>query len=262
MLKHLVLAVDYSSEWDQAMQQLPQLTKLLGTEKITLTYVLKNYNRFKGGDSEASAGERLRKVSEQLASNLGVETQTRVAEGFVAREVLAVARKEQADGVIACNRSHKASKELFFGNSALNLARMTHLPLVIIPLQEEAPAAEDQVLFATDGSQSSEHAQAAFEQLMAENHPGHVVWVHGDEATAEDDAIEQRLNDLTERYPQTKSQVRVGRAPEQVLQCIENTRPALTIIGKRGATPIAELMLGSTAEHVTSASRFPVLLVP
>lgn len=262
MLKHLVLAVDYTPEWDQAMEQLPQLLKLLGTEKITLTYVLKNYKRLKGGDSQASASERLHKVSEKLSSALGVQTQTRVAEGFVAQEVLAIAKQEQADGVIACNRSHKVSKEIFFGNSALNLARMARIPLMIIPVQEEAPAAEDEVLLATDGSKPSLNAQAAFENLMADNHPGHVVWVHSNEPHPEDEATEERVNELAQRYSNVQSDIRIGRPVEQILQAIDKTRPALTIIGKRGSTPIKEILLGSTTEHVATASRFPVLMIP
>jgi nucleotide-binding universal stress UspA family protein len=37
---------------------------------------------------------------------------------------------------------------------------------------------------------------------------------------------------------------------------------SLLIIGKRGVTPINELMLGSVAEYVVRESLTPVLLVP
>ena len=49
---------------------------------------------------------------------------------------------------------------------------------------------------------------------------------------------------------------------DQILQTINETRPLLTIMGKRGSTPIQEIMIGSTTEHVAAGSPYPVLMIP
>ncbi|MBE0484613.1 universal stress protein [Marinobacter sp.] len=262
MLKHLILTVDYTTAWEQAMEQLPGLLQLLETEKITLTYVLQTHKRLHPDDTEGAATERLRRIGEQLSQSLGIQAETQVLKGFVAQEVQALAKKLDADGVVACNRSHHAAKELFFGNTALNLARTTKVPLLIIPVQDQPASAEGELLFATDGSKASFNAQALFEQLMSGKHTGRVVWVHSAEPEAADEATEQRINDLAERHPGVHRNVLIGRPVDQILQTITDTRPALTIMGKRGSTPIQEIMIGSTTEHIAAASPYPVLMIP
>ncbi|KXO11582.1 MULTISPECIES: universal stress protein [Marinobacter] len=262
MLDHLILTVDYTKEWEQAMEQLPALLKLLGTRKITLTYVLQTHKRLHPDDTEGSATERLRRIGEHLKNSLGIETATHVSKGFVAQEVQALAKKLNADGVVACNRSHRAAKELFFGNTALNLARMTKVPLLIIPVQDEPPAAEEEILLATDGSKASFNAQAVFEKLMANQRTGRVVWAHSEEPEQSDEATEQRINELAERHPNVHRNILTGRPVDQILKTINDTRPLLTIMGKRGSTPIQEIMIGSTTEHVAAGSPYPVLMIP
>lgn len=262
MLKHLILTVDYATAWEQAMEQLPGLLQLLGTEKVTLTYVLKTYKRQRADDTEGAANERLRRIGEQLSTSIGIKTDTRVLKGFVAQEVLALTKKLGADGIIACNRSHHAAKEVFFGNTALNLARMTKVPLLIIPVQNQPTSAEQEILFATDGSKASFNAESLFEKLMSDKHTGRVVWVHSDEPEAEDEATEQRINELAARHPGVHRNILIGRPVDQIVQTITDTRPALAIMGKRGSTPIQEIMLGSTTEHVAAASPYPVLMIP
>ncbi|KPQ30269.1 MAG: universal stress protein family protein [Marinobacter excellens HL-55] len=262
MLEHLILTVDYTKEWEQAMEQLPALLRLLGTKKVTLTYVLQTHKRLHRNDTEGAATERLRTIGETLAGALGVETSTHVASGFVAQEVQALARRLTADGVIACNRSHRVGKELFFGNTALNLARTTRVPLLIIPVQDQPSAAEEEILLATDGSKASFNAQTAFEKLMANQRAGRVVWAHSEQPEQSDEATEQQINELAERLPNVHRNILIGRPVDQILQTINDTRPLLTIMGKRGSTPIQEIMIGSTTEHVAAASPYPVLMMP
>ncbi|MFO8140948.1 MAG: universal stress protein [Marinobacter sp.] len=262
MLNHLVLTVDYTTEWEQAMEQLPALLQLLGTETITLTYVLQTHKRQHPDDTEGAANERLRRIGEKLSQSLGIKTDTRVLKGFVAQEVQALVKKLGADGVIACNRSHHAAKELFFGNTALNLARMTKVPLLIIPVQDQPASAEEEILLATDGSRASFNAQTLFEKLMSGKHTGRVVWVHSAEPEPADEATEQRINELAERHPGVHRNILIGRPVDQIIQTITETRPALTIMGKRGSTPIQEIMIGSTTEKVAAASPYPVLMMP
>ncbi|WP_179959401.1 universal stress protein [Marinobacter changyiensis] len=262
MLNHLILTVDYTNDWERAMKRLPLILKLLGTRKLTLVYVIETHKRLHTEDQEGVVKGKLKALGEKLASELDVSTDYRIGRGFVASQVLEIAKTVHADGIIVCNRSHSATKELFFGNIALNLARMTKLPLLVIPIDGTPPAAEEEILYATDGSAASLNAQACFEQLITTGHDGRVLWVRPDDAGADDKDIEERIDLLANRHANVHRNIVTGRAVAEILKAIKRERPVLTVLGKRGATPITDLPLGSTTEKVAGASSQPILMVP
>lgn len=262
MLNHLILTVDYTNEWERAMERLPLMLKLLGTTKLTLVYVIETHKRLHTRDQEAVVEAKLKALGEKLTSDLDVSADYRVGKGFVASQVMEIAKTIHADGIVVCNRSHSATRELFFGNIALNLARMAKLPLLVIPIDRTPPAAEEEILYATDGSAASLNAQACFEQLITKGHDGRVLWVRPDEAGADDKEIEEQIDVLAKRHANVHRNIVTGRAVPEILKAIETERPVLTVLGKRGATPLTDLPLGSTTEKVAGASSQPVLMVP
>lgn len=260
MLEHLILTVDYSKDWEPAMERLPLLLKLFGTKNLTLVYIIETHKRLHQEDAEGAVKGKLKSLCEELGEQLSVNTDFRVGRGFVASQVLEIAKTIQADGIVVCNRSHSAAKELFFGNTALNLARKTKLPLLVIPIDRSLPSAEEEILFATDGSDASLNAQACFENLITSGHDGRVLWVKSDQP--EDEDILQRIDALASQYANVHRNVVTGRPVPEITRAIETNKPALTVLGKRGATPMEDLPLGSTTEKVAAASTQPVLIVP
>lgn len=262
MLNHLILTVDYTKDLERAMERLPAMLELLGTRKLTLVYVIETHKRLHPEDDEGVAKGKLKTLGEKFTDELGISTDHRVGKGFVASQVMEIAKTTEADGVVVCNRSHSATKELFFGNTALNLARMTRLPLLVLPIDGEAPSAEEEILYATDGSSASLNAQACFEQLVTKGHGGHVLWVKPDGADAGNEQIEERIESLANKHANVNRNIITGRAVPEIINVIKTSKPALTVLGKRGATPLADLPLGSTTEKVAGASTQPLLIVP
>lgn len=262
MLNHLILTVDYTRDWERAMERLPLMLDLLGTKRLTLVYVIETHKRLHTEDNEGAVEGKLKALGEKLTNNLDVSTDYRVARGFVASQVLEIARTIDADGIVVCNRSHSATRELFFGNIALNLARMTKLPLLVIPIDGVSPSVEEEILYATDGSAASLNAQSCFEQLITRGHDGRVLWVKPEHAGADDREIEERIDALAGKHANVHRHIVTGRVIQEILETIKTDKPALTVLGKRGATPITDLPLGSTTEKVAGASSQPVLIVP
>ncbi|NMT64596.1 universal stress protein [Marinobacter orientalis] len=262
MLNHLILTVDYTKDWERAMERLPSMIKLLGTRKLTLVHVIETHKRLHTEDDERVVKENLEDLGKKLAGDLDVSTDYRIGKGFVASQVITIAKTIDADGIIVCNRSHSATRELFFGNIALNLARMTRLPLLVIPIDGIPPAVEEEILYATDGSASSLNAQTCFEKLITEGHDGRVLWAKPDDAGAESQEIEERIDSLANKHANVHRHIVTSRAVPAILKAIEEDRPALAVLGKRGATPIEDLPLGSTTEKVAGASSQPVLIIP
>lgn len=262
MLSHCVLSVDYSEEWEKVLSYLPAMSRLLDIKKFTLVYVVEVARHRRGWDSEGTGARRLTALAPQLQEDLGIEVDWKVRRGLPAAETLKAARSVEADGVITYNRSHSYGRELFLGNTALNLARMSHLPLLVLPLDGTVPSAEAPVILATDCSRYAEKAFGLFGTLIETGARGIVLSVNEHEEEPEPERSGTSVDAIADRYPEADVLELTGHPVEKILASAEDESAALLILGKRGNTPIKEMPLGSTAEGVARASRWPVLLVP
>lgn len=262
MLKHLILSVDYTDEWELAVTQMPTLIKRLGTEKLTLMYIIETHKRQHMEDNEGSISGKLKAMAEELSARLGITTDYKVGRGFVASKILELAKLANADGVIVGNRSHSEGRELFLGNTAMNLARMSRLPLLVLPVDGSPATDYSPVILATDGSEASSRATACFEELVGDGSEGLVVWVRPEEDADQLDSVDHKVHELANRYVNVHAEILSGAPAGGILDTIKNNKPVLTVMGKRGNTPIPDIMLGSVSQRVARNSNTPVLLIP
>lgn len=260
-MKHGILAVDFSEGWELARRHLAPLVPYLGLERLTLVNVIPP--QLREARKQELRGLRTRQLQE-LATGLAAEyklpVEGRLAEGFIAATLLDVAAEAGANLVICANQSHSRARALFLGNVALNLARMSRLPLLILPVDSDTDA-EGPLLLATDGSDAAAGAERMFSAL-AGDHPAQVLWVDADTGESDQPDAEPRLAELAERGGAIRALTLQGDPDELITETASKAGAALLIIGKRGWTPLPELPLGSTAEAVCRAARTPVLLVP
>ncbi|WP_185269076.1 universal stress protein [Halopseudomonas xiamenensis] len=261
MLKHCILGFDYSESWQKTCDRLPSVLQLAGVQRLTLVHVLDTTRRLNVEDSAAAAASHLKELSASLGAELGITVDYEVRQGFAASELHEAARRHKADGLIVLNQSHSAGHALFYGNITLNLARLTRLPLLILPASGPVMEPSAPVLLATDGSRPARVAQRAFEHFLSGGRHGLVLWVETEEldnvAT-----INEQVADITSRHEQVISRHVKGSAVREIVKTAETEQVALVILGKRGTTPIQDLMIGSTAEGVARESHQPVLLIP
>jgi nucleotide-binding universal stress UspA family protein len=180
----------------------------------------------------------------------------------VASCLLELARHQKADGVICCSTHHSAGRELFMGNNTMNLARMTRHPLLILPVEGKPSSAQSPVFMATDGSENASRCEDLFRELVADGQEGRVVWVRPDGAPPEADEVDRKVHDIANSKASVHARILNGQPARELLELIRDSQPALTLIGKRGTTPVDQLPLGHTSETVVRESRHPVLLVP
>ncbi|UAW98789.1 universal stress protein [Halopseudomonas nanhaiensis] len=263
MLTHCILSVDYSDEWDKIYDHLPHLIDLLGIERLTLVYAVEPQNRRRLEDDDVAIDGRLRRLGDDISGKLGVSVASDVRHGFPASELSAAARKHGADAIIALNRSHSAGRAALFGNSVMHLVRVARVPVLVIPYDGEPSQPNAPIMLASDGSDASRNAQRHFEQLAQNATASKVVWVKDDHAgEAEDERMQPFLDDMQRRFTNLESKRMSGDPADKISSYADHEGVALLIIGKRGNTPIAELLVGSTAEAVARTSHRPVLLVP
>ncbi|SDS79092.1 Nucleotide-binding universal stress protein, UspA family [Halopseudomonas litoralis] len=261
MLKHCILGFDYSESWQKTCDRLPSVVQMAGIHRLTIVHVVDTTRRMSVEDSEAAAAGHLKDLAANLGSELGIEVDYEVRRGFAATELHEAARRHDANGIIVLNQSHSAGRAFFYGNITLNLARITRVPLLILAADGPAVEPSAPVLLATDGSAPARVAQRCFEHFLQDGRQGMVVWVKtehdDDEAT-----ITNLTADLISRHGQVVSRHVKGDAIQQIVKAAETEQAALVILGKRGTTPLQDLMIGSTAEGVARESRQPVLIIP
>lgn len=257
MLRHCVLSVDYAGGWEQTLEHLPSSLALLGLERLTLVYVIETHRTRHVEDSDGVAEDRLRELAKKLNAELDVEVDYQLRHGFPAAQMVEVANSSYADMLMVLNRSHSAARDMLQGNVVLNLARITTMPLLVLQLDGEPAVADGKVMLAVDGSESNQQAQSCFRSFIDKGRSGLVVWVEDDEKDAS--AV---LESISDQYPGVSAVTLKGSPGKALVQAAEKDNAALLIIGKRGATPINDLMLGSVAQYVIRESHRPVLLVP
>jgi nucleotide-binding universal stress UspA family protein len=263
MFKHCILTVGYSEEWENAFDLLPEIVERLGIQQLTLAFIVELHRRKRLEDSDEAIRGRLQKLQEQLSAKLGLPIELHIGHGFPASEVANLATRLKADGIIAINRSHSVTRDSFIGNVAVNLARVARVPLIVIPSDAEQRGCDSPLLFGTDGSEAAGDAEKVFERFLANTSKSYIVWVKGDH---DDDHDEERVQPILHRFEETYGQVEArritGDATEKLASFGEQEKVGLIIIGKRGSTPIADLMAGSTAEGLARKARNPLLIIP
>lgn len=257
MLKHCVLSVDYAVDWEKTLDHLPAALTLLGLEKLTLVYVKETHHEQHVEDNDGLLENRLKELSVKLAAELEIEVDYQLRHGFPASELVDVAYTTFANVLMVLNRSHSATRGFLQGNVVLNLARISTLPVMILPMDGKPANPKGTVMLSTDSSQANKAAQNCFRGLMDKGQPGVVVWVEN----AEQDGC-AILESMSNEYEQVSARTLTGSPGKALVQAAEDEDISLLIVGKRGVTPINELMLGSVAEYVVRESLKPVLLVP
>lgn len=260
MLKHAMVAVDFSEEGSSALQFLGEIAARLGVERMTVAYVVPAQLRPERKEELRAIRKReLDELAATMTQELGLPVDTLLGEGLVAETLLGHAYEREVDVMVCANRSQSRARRFFLGNVALNLARMSRIPLLIMPVDRNA-AADGPILLATDGSPAAAGAERLFAQIGGSG-PAEVLWVDvGDED--EENRPTPRVAELIAPHKDGRSRVLKGDADDVITQVAREAQAAVIILGKRGSTALQELPLGSTAEAVCRTADNPVLLMP
>lgn len=268
MFEHIVVAADFSPAWEVLARQLPNL-RGWGCERLTLVHVLASH--YPQAPAESHRGHYQTRLDEaaRALQQAGFAAEGRVEAGDPAATLVEVAREVGADCVLAGSHGHSTLREFFLGSTVLNLARLTPLPLLLLPIHARLPIPEQlrRVVLGSDCSQSARAAEAFFLALVDAGARGVAVCAM-ERGSADDRAHEQHCAQAhVERLNQARlrpidARIEHGVAPEVIVRTARDTRADLIVVGKRGHNRLRELLLGSTAEAVCRRAEIPVALIP
>lgn len=228
------------------------------------------------------AHDVLRGATDQLRTT-GRTVEGAVLRGRAASAIIDDAREFRADLVVAGSRGHGTIESLLLGSVSSEIVDHAHCPVLVARATSLTG-----VVLATDGSPSASAAERAlsgwpiFGQL-----PIHVVsiadvvrpWTTGIAPTFYGQVLETYAADLRdanaeheriaaeaaarlrERGLNADAEARTGDVATEILAAAERHRADLVVIGSRGRTGLARLLLGSVARNVLSGSSASVLIV-
>jgi nucleotide-binding universal stress UspA family protein len=206
-----------------------------------------------------------------------------VLRGRVASAIVEDARTSRADLVIVGSRGHGAIASLLLGSVSSEVVDHAPCPVLVARTTELT-----RVVFATDGSPSAEAAERVLSHWpIFASRPIRVVsvadvvrpWTIGIAPTLYGqvlDAYTAELRDATVAHEGlaaaaaarlrdagrvADSEVRTGDAAEEIIAVVDQQRADLAVLGSRGRTGLARLLLGSVARNVLSGSGASVLVV-
>jgi nucleotide-binding universal stress UspA family protein len=262
VLRRAVVGIDFSPATEQLVDTLSTLSRL-GVRELALVHVIGgHYPQAPEERHRPHYASRLDAFATRLAADLTVTGQVRA--GHVGAQLLAAATEVGADVLVVGSRGHTPWRNLFLGSTALELARTSRRPVLLLPLPPRQPRGGGGVVLATDASWSAAAAERLGTALAAQL-GGVVVTVleqpdQGDEITAFDpDAVRAHLLELTRGV--MEAQVERGPLPEAIARIAAERDADLIVVGVRGRTALTGLLLGSTAEQLLRTAGRPVLLV-
>lgn len=291
-LNNIVAATDSSARALRAVnraaqlcQQLPAALHLLTVKEAGLPDAMARVMNVTPENARAAIHEQikdeLRLVANQLFDNTGVDAGLLIGFGDAAREIAAQAAALPAELTVIGAHGGNFFSDLFLGNTAERLLRITRTPLLIVKQEPLQPYRE--VLVPVDFSEDSRRAAM---MALAIAPQAHISFLHaydvGDEAAMRysglsADVIKQsrvaageqarlQLNQFVDTLgigARSVSREPVFGLPSPAIrEQAERRPPDLIVVGKHGKSRFEEFVLGSVTRDAVNRLPCDILVVP
>ncbi|MEX2204659.1 MAG: universal stress protein [Myxococcota bacterium] len=284
-MKKFLVATDFSPHADRALAHACALAKLFDAELelFTSAYIPPHLlAAMATGLSPAwiqEARDQATKQLETLQASLraqGLKATTYLSTDEPSSAICTRAEEIGADLVAAGTRGHTGIAHVVFGSVAERVARLAHSPVLTAHDDSPGPGRYGRLLVPTDFSPDADLALAWARQLSEKTGAALVVQHSCDlpvllagspelDQTSILAAIEksarEKLASIAKSLTGCKVETVVshGRPDVSILDTAESAKADLIVMGTRGRTGLAHVVLGSTAERVLRRSHLPVV---
>jgi nucleotide-binding universal stress UspA family protein len=286
-MKRILVATDFSPHADRALAHALELAKSFSAELelFSSAYIPPSaLAAISLGMAPGLIGDARRETEQKVETLAG----TLRARGFRAASststdepsaaIAARAAELGSDLIALGTRGHTGLAHVVLGSVAERVAQLARAAVLTAHADSPPPAPYRSVLVPTDFSPDSEAAVAWARALVART-GGRLVLLHAYDlpqvaltgsglaaASVEKtlaDYARQKLGELREslRGTDVETVVSAARPDPAIFETAERARADAIVIGTRGRTGLAHVLLGSTAERVIRRAHVPVITV-
>jgi nucleotide-binding universal stress UspA family protein len=286
-MKRILVATDFSPHADRALAHALELAKLFSAELeiFSAAYVPPQaLAAMAAGMVPGLVGETRREAlsrSETLAATLrtrGIRATSATASTEPSSAICARAEETGADLIAVGTRGHTGLAHVIFGSVAERVAQHAKSAVLVAHADSPAPTPYRCVLVPTDFSPDSDAAVAWARELVTRT-GGKLVLLHAYDlpslaltgsalaaASVEKslaDAARQRLGALREslRGVEVETLISGARPDPSIAETADRARADAIVMGTRGRTGLAHVLMGSTTERVIRRAQVPVIAV-
>jgi nucleotide-binding universal stress UspA family protein len=291
-MKKILVATDFSAHAARATEYAAALARLFGAklELITSAWLPPIVSaetaalNVGGGTLPAglidAARERANAQLEEVARPLraeGLDVDCLVTMETPSAAICARAEETGVDLIALGTRGLSGLKHVVLGSIAERTARIATCPVLTAHEDSPPPGSLDKILVPTDFSETAERALEFAQSIAAKTggtlllqHACHVpVSIESDAWAIDSPAFQgleeearKRIAEVQQRIDgDTRALVSRGIPDVEIVDQARSHDASLIVIGTRGRTGLAHLILGSTAERVIRSATAPVISV-
>ena len=284
-MKKFLVATDFSPHAERALAHGCALAKLFGAnlELFTSAYIPPHLLAAMATGMSPSwiqeARDQATKQLQTLQASLrsqGVNASIQLSTDEPSSAICARAEEIGADLIAAGTRGHTGIAHVVYGSIAERVARLAHCPVLTAHDDSPKPDQYRRVLVPTDFSPDADLA-LAWARVLVEKTGGALIVQHScdlpallagsaelDRAsilTAIENSAREKLASLRKSLSgcNVETVVSRGRPDVAILDTAESAKADLIVMGTRGRTGLAHILMGSTAERVLRRSHLPVV---
>ncbi len=212
-------------------------------------------------EAQIAAAELVDAVVKQVQdAHPGLTVEPRIMHESAGTALLAASA--EALLTVVSSQGHSARAEELIGSFAVHTAEHGHGPVAVV---RGAAPATGPVVVGTDGSAVSDDAvEYAFEAAAAHRVPLHVVHcAHGSDEDREPADLAAALADRRQRHAgvEVVPTVVPGKPQEALREYAADRGAAQLVVGARGVSGFAGIVLGSVSRSLLAHSEIPVVVV-
>lgn len=287
MLSKLLVATDGSDASDAALECIRSLSRV-GTREVVLVHVFNV--RDVGGLYLSLQRYMLPRVQRQqeMLEQAGFRVTVELPLGIPHVEINRIAAEHGCAAIAIGSHGEGMVEEALIGSTASSVIHHATLPVLLVRLQLVAEGERRRceavcgdffkhVLFPTDFSDTATRAFQFLEHIVGETH-GAVTLLHVQDRTKIHPHLEHRLEEFNAIDQDRMELLRCGLAkrgaqhveveipygsPKEILLARARSNDfSLMVMGSQGRGLVAEVFLGSLANHVARHAPLPVMFVP
>jgi nucleotide-binding universal stress UspA family protein len=256
-------ALDYAAEWAVRHRTPLRIVHALVPPRVVAPYSVAPVLE-PDGDTRTAVDAWLRELAGKARREHPNLTGIQAVSATGHPAALLIEQSRQAAATVVGCRGLGGFAELMLGSTSAHLATHGHGPIVIVPTEQRRHSPSGPVLACYDGSPAAEAAlRFAADEAALRGVPMTVAYVFGGDGPAAKQLLTDAVDPWADEHTGAHIELRPIHSEHDpqyaLLEASHNA--ALTVVGSRGRSGLASLLLGSVSRYLIHNAYGPVAVI-